>query len=400
VANNGAVVGIDTDFDCIRDINVVLRPCAAPNDRLRVDKTLGPIDDSVNIPGTSPVDGHPTGPGLDVIDTEIVAMCLTGSGITLAAGTGGPSALPLQPSLGTVAEDLSTPDPSLADSTFNVLFEVSGIPGGPLYNQIPLPVRGRINCLPPAANYSHPTGICLPLTTAGTCNGGANDGNACINDLDCPGGACGGTIVLANLVSANHSVNQTVCDDSPFPVCGGDCPADEVCTPDAANGACFCAPELVACDQSDPATCGGFCTGTNEVCSIGPVGLCECIPGTFAGGAVPDGAIVPGIPLTLQRATTEAVGDITLSWGASCSPTDDDYEIYEGLIPGFYNHTSRFCSTGGATTITFTPLAGDTYYLVVPRNPLREGSYGKDTSLTERPQGGPACLPQLIGTCP
>lgn len=109
---------------------------------------------------------------------------------------------------------------------------------------------------------------------------------------------------------------------------------------------------------------------------------------------------MPGIPLTLQRTTTEALGDITLSWGPSCSPADDDFEIYEGLISSFYSHTSRFCSTGGATTITFTPIAGNTYYLVVPRNSLREGSYSTDGGGTERPQGGLACLPQLIGACP
>jgi len=947
VSNNGAVVGIDLDLDCVKDMNAVLRPCPAPDDLLDVKKTLGPIDDSVNFPGTSPVDGHPTGPVLDVLDTEIRAMCLTNGVVTMAAGTAGPSALPLQPSLGTVAEDLTTPDPAWGDSFFGVYFEVSGIPGGPVYNQVPLQIQGRIDCLPPAANYYHPVGICLSLTTSGFCDGGINAGNPCINDLDCPGDVCGGTTLVANLVSANHSVNQPVCQEDPFGVCGGDCPpgeicqtgpagcdcvpvaceqsdpltcggdcppgeictpgavgspcfcdpipvtceqsdpltcggtcqdpndvcyvdpsggpcfcdkpgldcvlsdpltcggacpdANDVCTADPAGGPCFCetppvacdvsdpltcggvcptpsdvctvdpaggpcfcesppvlceqdsfpvcggdcptgshcepaagdaavlpspdlppesdppdpecvqilsmyegqdvhaqfpdgidfsdprhycfrnvqrtvdpgtgdetetfdsimegtadlgggpvpvtltgpvttvvrgkggattgswdteilsmslsgdvggvsiqirespslpspgqtsvtdlgggqwqidsffdvfvelsvnsgpfqpqtnpggrmalrrtpppvvlpspglppegdppdprceqvlsmyvgnsvhalfpggidfsdpnhrcfqnvvvttdpgtgdetetfdsimegtvdmgggpvpvtltgpvttvvrgkggattgswdteilsmslsgdvggvsieirespnlpspghtsvvdlgggqwqidsffdvftelsvngggfqpqtnpggrmelvptpqdececVPDPVSCEQSDPATCGGFCTGTNELCGIGPAGLCECIPDTYVGGAVPDGGIVPGIPLTLQRSASEAVGDITLSWGASCSPSDDDYEIYEGSVPAFYSHTARFCTTGGATTITFTPIAGFAYYLVVPRNPLREGSYGADSALAERPQGGSACLPQLIGACP
>ena len=32
----------------------------------------------------------------------------------------------------------------------------------------------------------------------------------------------------------------------------------------------------------------------------------------------------------------------------------------------------RFCSTGGSTSITFTPLAGDRYYIAVPLNAPRE----------------------------
>jgi len=81
-------------------------------------------------------------------------------------------------------------------------------------------------------------------------------------------------------------------------------------------------------------------------------------------------------------------------------PTDDDYEIYEGLVGTYYSHQLKFCSTGGATTITFTPAAGSRYYLVVPRNATREGSYGTDSGLNEHPQGAPACLPQSLGVCP
>jgi len=137
-------------------------------------------------------------------------MCLTDGAITMAAGTAGPSALPLQPSLGTVAEDLTTPNPALANSEFDVFFEVSGVPGGPLYNQVPLQVSSYIDCLPPAANYRHPVGICVALTTSGVCVGGVNGGSPCVSNLDCPAGSCDGTTVLANLVSANHSVNQHV----------------------------------------------------------------------------------------------------------------------------------------------------------------------------------------------
>ncbi len=91
---------------------------------------------------------------------------------------------------------------------------------------------------------------------------------------------------------------------------------------------------------------------------------------------------------------------ITLSWDASCLVTDIDYAIYEGSFSDFTSHELRYCGMGGATMKTFTPLAGDTYYLVVPLNATREGSYGKDSSDAERPPAEEACLPQQIGACP
>ena len=42
---------------------------------------------------------------------------------------------------------------------------------------------------------------------------------------------------------------------------------------------------------------------------------------------------------------------------------------------------------------------GDTYYLVVPHNGSREGSYGTDSSGRERPPAIEACLPQAVGGC-
>ena len=97
------------------------------------------------------------------------------------------------------------------------------------------------------------------------------------------------------------------------------------------------------------------------------------------------------------------IGDsrMTSSKGKTIGPpTDNEYAIYEGNVGSYYNHASKFCSTGGATTWTFTPATWDAYYLVVPHNGINEGSYGLDSASNERPQGVPACLPQLIGVCP
>jgi hypothetical protein len=91
---------------------------------------------------------------------------------------------------------------------------------------------------------------------------------------------------------------------------------------------------------------------------------------------------------------------ITLAWGASCGQDDFEYEIYEGILGDFTTHEARYCGTGGVLSRTFTPLAGNTYYLVVASNGTREGSYGKDSMGAERPQGAFACFPQQLGACP
>ena len=114
-------------------------------------------------------------------------------------------------------------------------------------------------------------------------------------------------------------------------------------------------------------------------------------------GSVPDGGRVPGTPLTVEHA---AGGTIRLDWGASCSTGDNDFEIYEGSLDALYSHTMKFCTTGGTTTSTFLPAPGSTYYIVVPRNGPREGSYGSDGAGAERPQGAPACLAREIAVCP
>ncbi|MFN7966464.1 MAG: zinc-dependent metalloprotease family protein [Acidobacteriota bacterium] len=113
-------------------------------------------------------------------------------------------------------------------------------------------------------------------------------------------------------------------------------------------------------------------------------------------GRVPGDRGSSGTPLRLTRSGS----NVTLTWGPSCSPADNDYEVYEGTIGVFTSHTPRLCTTGGATSATFTASAGDRYFLVVARNATREGSYGLTSAGVERPQGGSACLPQLAGGCP
>jgi hypothetical protein len=121
------------------------------------------------------------------------------------------------------------------------------------------------------------------------------------------------------------------------------------------------------------------------------------VDGPVAAGSVPDGAEVPGTSLRVEKTTAD---EIALTWGESCVPSDIDYAIYAGTLGSFTSHGPVLCSTGGATTLTFAPLGGSRYYLVVPTNGAEEGSYGTDSSGAERPQVAGACLDQVAAACP
>ena len=72
-------------------------------------------------------------------------------------------------------------------------------------------------------------------------------------------------------------------------------------------------------------------------------------------GAVPDGNVRPGVPLTLNQMPG---GDIHLSWGSSCGPQETDYAVYEGILGDFTTHTPVLCSTGGLTAVETFLLFG------------------------------------------
>jgi hypothetical protein len=96
-------------------------------------------------------------------------------------------------------------------------------------------------------------------------------------------------------------------------------------------------------------------------------------------------------------------GDLTITWSPSCSVGAEDYGIFEGTIGTWYSHTAVTCTDAlGDFTEEVTPGSGDRYYLVVPHNPNDEGSYGIDSTGTERPVGNPStCQPtQELGPCP
>ena len=77
---------------------------------------------------------------------------------------------------------------------------------------------------------------------------------------------------------------------------------------------------------------------------------------------------------------------------------DVDYAVYEGVLGDFGSHEPAMCTTGGLNVAAFAS-AGDHYYLVVPVNELREGSYGAASDGSPRTQGIASCLPQAAASC-
>jgi murein DD-endopeptidase MepM/ murein hydrolase activator NlpD len=114
-------------------------------------------------------------------------------------------------------------------------------------------------------------------------------------------------------------------------------------------------------------------------------------------GRVPDHEGTSDQPLRVYHLGANVV---TLTWGVSCMPSDTDYEVYEGDLRSIYSHEYQTCSTGGATTWTFPTYFDNSYFLVVPTNGAREGSYGRDSANNERPPGVAVCGPQLVAGCP
>ena len=130
----------------------------------------------------------------------------------------------------------------------------------------------------------------------------------------------------------------------------------------------------------------GRCSGTEVYLNV---------PFPGAAGSTPDGDIVEGTMLTLDR-----VGDqINLIWGESCSIGDNDYSVYQGVIGDFESHLQLICSTGGVTGAAVVTFGSSAYYLVAPRNDMFQGSLGQSSAGVQRVVGISPCLPQSFVSC-
>jgi hypothetical protein len=122
------------------------------------------------------------------------------------------------------------------------------------------------------------------------------------------------------------------------------------------------------------------------------------IPG--APGSVPDGAAIPGTPLTVSKGP--GPGKLTIAWGLGCGTDVTDYAVYRGALGDFGGHVPLTCSTNNRLSHTFTPQVGDAFFLVMALNGVLgvEGGYGVASAGERAPSAAP-CQPQpLRSICP
>ena len=180
VYSTSTVIGLDLDLDpnCLPDTSI---PMTGPVTVARQNAT----DNSANFPALPdpPVlDAH-----IDVIDTEIVSMVLTGGGMTLRAGaaTGvGPNGPLLLPSKGLAVEQAA--DNTKADSFFDVFLELDLGGGLWIYNQQPRRVTAVINQVPPVGAAYVQANVCLPLYTSPNVGQGIHVANLAASPVPTP----------------------------------------------------------------------------------------------------------------------------------------------------------------------------------------------------------------------
>lgn len=116
-------------------------------------------------------------------------------------------------------------------------------------------------------------------------------------------------------------------------------------------------------------------------------------------GTVSDGA--SSQPLTI---VPDGAGDLTVTWGASCSGQEDGYAVYEGSLEslqfGVWDHLPVRCGAVMARSETLTPGAGSRYYLVAPLAGANEGGLGFGSNGTPRPASTAMCQTPETASCP
>jgi len=166
------------------------------------------------------------------------------------------------------------------------------------------------------------------------CSGGANDGDACAGDGDCPGGVC----VTARALCDGGNDDGQACQ-----CIGGSCSLATACTETPSMGTCAGgALEGTCCDTAQNCD-GGTCMGSQKLCAAGenkgepclrnshcPGSQCvspteACVGGDRDGFSCIDAADCPGgdcgAPVSTPTATATATATRTGMVVASPTPT-------------------------------------------------------------------------------
>ncbi len=135
-----------------------------------------------------------------------------------------------------------------------------------------------------------------------------------------------------------------------------------------------------------------------SACSLDPSNAAFTITAATAGTS-PDGKT--GTALRVVRASA---GQITVTWGATCSGGATNYALYEGTLAALHNgtwdHVAKSCAAGTDLTETITPGTGGRWYLVAPLTGANEGRLGKTSAGVDRPAAAAACMPRETSSCP
>jgi len=126
---------------------------------------------------------------------------------------------------------------------------------------------------------------------------------------------------------------------------------------------------------------------------------------TCAGSVGAPGEPGESAPLTLGRTG----GDLVLDWGPPDTDCDTaDYAVYVGELASVtgsgYGHDVALTCAAGSNSFSISEndprLSPADYFLVVADNGLQEGSYGSDSSGSERPASTSAChMAQNLASC-
>jgi hypothetical protein len=173
------------------------------------------------------------------------------------------------------------------------------------------------------------------------------------------------------------------------------------------NNSCDCQPNGVRdkCDIESGASSDCNSNGIPDECDPDSDGDgipdgCDNCPDHPNPGQSPECVLTPGeVPQILVAKTGVVPGQMEVTWGASACSAADNNLVY-GPLAGVSSHaySGQVCNVGNTGSHSpFNPGSGSFFFVLVGSDgSVFEGSYGQDSSGTERPASAGCGLSQLL----